>query len=227
MVPACGKADLGGHAAHRGLHGIEGRDLPDGGFGDRGFLVARQFHEAAAQMAPAMHQRPRPLVPLDGSKLVIGLIAIALQEAPAIALQEVHGMNTPTPGCVLEQNNRRAGAAMTTVIRSDGPEEPRLGAPPPRIKHWCCGLVHEDAICRRQMLAHVIGDRLKVEAGPPSPVPQGGTVQRDGLARVDVGLTVERHMIAKLRDDHLGDQCLGGKPARHNMFRRMGLHHRA
>ena len=116
---------------------------------------------------------------------------------------------------------------MPPVIGGDGPEEAFLGSSSPGIEHRSGGLVHEQARCLGQMSAHVVGDRLEIEAAPARPVAQGGPVECDPLPGIDVGLPVERHMIAKLRDDDLGDQRLGRQSARHHMFGRMGLHHRA
>ncbi len=66
-----------------------------------------------------------------------------------------------------------------------------------------------------------------MEAGPASPVSQCRAIQLDALTSVDLGLPVERQMIAELGDDDLGDQRLGRQAARHHMLGRMRLHDRA
>lgn len=53
------------------------------------------------------------------------------------------------------------------------------------------------------------------------PVPQPG----EALALEDIGLAVERQMIAELRDHGPGDELFGRQAAGHDMFRRMGLRH--
>ena len=73
----------------------------------------------------------------------------------------------------------------------------------------------------------MIGNRLEVEAGASGPITQRDAIQRNPLSGVDLGLPIKRQMIAKLRDDHLGDQRLGRQPARHDMLGSMRLRHGA
>jgi hypothetical protein len=64
----------------------------------------------------------------------------------------------------------------------------------------------------------VIGDRLEMKAGAPRPVAERRPIQNDALARVNFSLPIKRQMIAKLRDDHLGDERLGRQTTRHDML---------
>src|ERR1700741_4846010 len=86
------KTDRGRSAAHRRVDGIKCRDLPDRSFRGRGFRAAHELYEATAQMAPAMDQHPRSLGPLDTLEPIVPLVAVALQEATAEAMQEAFGM---------------------------------------------------------------------------------------------------------------------------------------
>ena len=214
------------HAADARLDGVERGDLPDGGLGDLGFGVAHLLDEAPPQVAPAVHQRPWPLGPVDAGQAFVAVIAVALQEPAAEALEEPFGMDAAAPRRVAEQHDRRARAAMAAVVGGDRPEEALLRLPAPGVEHRRSRLVHEQAIRPGEMIAHVPGDRLQVEAGPAGPVAQGGAVEPDAVAGVDPGLAVERQMVAELRDDDLGDQRLGRQPARHDMLGRVRLHHR-
>src|SRR3546814_4940652 len=65
---ASGKPSLWRRAAHCRLDRVERGDLTDGVFGDGRLRVSRLFDEAPAQMAPAMHERPWSLRPLDRSE---------------------------------------------------------------------------------------------------------------------------------------------------------------
>lgn len=143
-------------------------------------------------MAPAVDECPWPLRPLHAGEPVVAVIAVALQEAPAEALQEVFGIGAAAPRRIAEQHDRRTGAAMAPVIGGDRPEEALLRLPAPGIEHRSGGLVHEQAVGRGQMLAHVPGDRLQMEAGAAGPVAQGGPVEPDPLPGEDLGLPVER-----------------------------------
>src|SRR4029077_1596299 len=125
------------------LNSIECCNLVHGGLGDRGLGVARQLHKASTQMAPAMHERPWSLRPLDARQPIVALIAVALQEPPAEALQESLGMLTAAARRIAEQHDRRASAAMSAIIGSNRPKEPLLGLPAPRIEDRRRGFVHE------------------------------------------------------------------------------------
>src|SRR3546814_1556909 len=55
-------------AAHLRFDRVESGDMPEGRLGDGRFGVAHELHEAAPQMAPAMHERPRSLGPLHADR---------------------------------------------------------------------------------------------------------------------------------------------------------------
>lgn len=159
--------------------------------------------------------------------LFITIIAIALQELPAEALQERFGKSATAPGCIAEQNNGRATAAIPAVVGGNGPEEAFLRSSSPGIEHRRGGLVHEDAVGRGKVLAHVVGDRLEVEARSTHPVAESSPVKLDALPGIDLGLPIKGQVIAELRDNDLGDQPFRWQPSRHDMFGRMRLHDRA
>src|SRR3546814_1626148 len=90
---ASGKPSLWRRAAHCRLDRVERGDLTDGVFGDGRLRVSRLFDEAPAQMAPAMHERPWSLRPLDAGEPIIAVIAVALQELSPKALQELFAID--------------------------------------------------------------------------------------------------------------------------------------
>src|SRR5260370_4744429 len=102
MLLSRGQPHLRRCATYRRLHGIERGDVPEGSFGDRGFGIAHELYEAATQVTPAMHQHPWSLRSFDTRQPIITLIAIALQESPAEALQESFGMFAASPRRVTE-----------------------------------------------------------------------------------------------------------------------------
>ena len=79
---------------------------------------------------------------------------------------------------------------MSPVVGGDGPKEPFLCLPAPRIEHRRRGFVHEQAIRCGQMRTHAIGDRFEMEAGSSCPVTQCRAIQLDALAGVDLGLPI-------------------------------------
>jgi len=149
MLPSRGQPQLGRCATHRRFNGIERGDLPNGSFRDRGFGIAHELYEAAAQVTPAMHQHPWSLRSFDTRQPTITLIAVALQESPAEALQESFGMFAASPRRVAEQHDGRTSAAMSAIIGSNRPKEPFLCLPAPRIEDRRRGFIHEETIrCR-------------------------------------------------------------------------------
>ncbi len=59
------------------------------------------------------------------------------------------------------------------------------------------------------MLVH----RPDQEGGPAGPVREGGAIELDALAGVDLGLAIERQVIGVLADHDMGDGSLSGQPA--------------
>lgn len=94
----------------------------------------------------------------------------------------------------------------------------------PRIEYRRLGLVHEQAIRHGQVVAHVVRDGLKMEAGAARPVAQCRPIKPDPLARIDLGLTVKWRMVAKFGDDHVRDGRFGRQPAGHDVLRCVRLH---
>ena len=117
----------------------------------------------------------------------------------------------------------RADTAMTAIISNHGPEVAALGGLPPRVQHRRAGLIHEDAVRAAQMGAHLVDHRHQVETGAANPIAKGAAIQIDPLPFEDLGLTVERQMVAELCDDNPGDEQLRGQPAGHDMLGRMRL----
>ena len=128
---------------------------------------------------------------------------------------------------IVEQHDRRAGAAVPTIVAGNRPKEALLDVSPARIEHWRGGLVHKDTIGGGLMLAHVVDDRLEVEAGSSCPIAQRRTIQLDALTGIDLGLPVERQLISELRGDYVGNERLGRQAARYDMLSRIRLNYGA
>ena len=67
--------------------------------------------------------------------------------------------------------------------------------------------------------------RAQRESGTAHPIGQGGTVERDALARIDLRLAIERRVVGIFGDQYMRDQCLGGNAALDQPLRRRRLHH--
>jgi len=82
-----------------------------------------------------MDEYPRPLFALNARQPIVTLVAVALEIAPAEALEKFLGMGATAAGGIPEQDGGRVGAAMTAVIRGDRPEEALLRASASRRQH--------------------------------------------------------------------------------------------
>src|SRR3546814_12144355 len=82
-------------------------------------------------MAPAMHERPWSLRPLDAGEPIIAVIAVALQELSSKALQELFAMDPTASGRISEQHDWRVSATVSALVGGDRPEEAFLRSPAP------------------------------------------------------------------------------------------------
>lgn len=63
-------------------------------------------------------------------------------------------------------------------------------------------------------------DRAKFERGTVDPIRQGGSVEIDALAALDLGLAIERKMVRVFAHQHMGDRGLGRHATRDQPRRR-------
>jgi len=115
-----------------------------------------------------MDECPWPLGSIDLGELVVGVIAVALDEVPMIAFEEAERMHGPSTRGIVEHHDRWVGTAVTPIIRDDGPEVAGLRFPSSGIEHRRPRLIHEDPIRTFQPLSEVVDDRTQVEAGASS-----------------------------------------------------------
>jgi hypothetical protein len=221
-----GEARLRRLAAHGLLDGVERTDVTEHGLGDRRGRAAHHLHEAPADMAPAMHERPATFRPREVGEPVVGVVAVALQEAATEPFEEGFGMGAAAGGRVSEQRHGRIEPAMAAIIRRDGPKPAGFRLLASGIEHRGPGLVHEQPVRAAEMGAHSLDDGFEVEARPARPIAQRGAVEIKALPTVDLGLAVERQVVAELGNDDVGDQRLGGQAARHEAFRGVSLRDR-
>ena len=172
-----------------------------------------------------MDERPWSLGSIDLGELVVGIIAVALDEASTIPFEKAARMHSTSTRRVVEHYDRWVRAAMSPVIRDHSPEVAGLRLPASRIKHRRPGLIHEDPIRTFQSLSQMIDHRTQMEAGAPNPVAECCPIQCDPLPGVDLGLAVKRGVVTELGHDDLRDQRFCRQTTGHDMFRSMGLDH--
>ena len=108
-----------------------------------------------------------------------------------------------------------------------GPQLALLDAPASGIEHWCRRLVGEQLGRLLQLLQEPRVHRAQRESGTAHPIGQGGTVERDAVARIDLRLAIERRVVGIFGDQYMRDQCLGRDAALDQPLRRRRLHHLA
>ena len=122
-------------------------------------------------------------------------------------------------------NAWRSVAGPRPLVARIGLELPFLDAPAPWIEHRRRRLVGEQLGRLLQLFQQPCMHRPQRESGAADPIGQGGTIERDTLARIDLRLPLERRVVGIFGDQHMRDQCLGGYAVLDQPLRRRRLHH--
>src|SRR3546814_15378211 len=115
-------------------------------------------------MAPAMHERPWSLRPLDAGEPIIAVIAVALQELSSKALQELFAMDPTASGRISEQHDWRVSATLSAIVGRDRPAEPSPRHSPAGIEPRGGGFLPQDPLGRPSCRA-----RDRTRKSPRSP----------------------------------------------------------
>ena len=171
------------------LAGLPLRTLP----GDVG-----QFEELAPGVAPAQRAGHRPRSAISPVEVVVAAIGIGLQDAPPAREMPIGVGLLPVAG-EEEQRGRRCAAGEGAVVADIGPE-PRGPRPAPgQQRHG--RVVAVQAVGRQHMLRDQGMERLQRDGGMADLVGQGGQAEIDALARVALGLPVQRLVLAELLEE--------------------------
>lgn len=136
------------------------------------------------------------------------------------------GVEALAVGAVAEDHRGGGRAAPATLLAHVGPQPRGARAPAPGIEHRHRGIVGVQARATEDVALQRLTERGEQRARRPHPVGERGALDVNALAGVDLGLAVERQVIAVLRDEHLGEQPRAGKPAGDGPLRGRRLHHR-
>src|SRR5262245_15093098 len=178
-------------------------------------------------MAPAsnFYDRTR-LGTRPAEELSKALISVGMQVAgergqmrPAMLPLAVRG--------VMVDHGRRRRSAVRTLVAQVRPEATGFGLTVARCKHFDGVVVGVDYGPRHNVLFDLLGQRLQQPCRLAHPVGEQGAIKLDAIARVDLGLPVEREMIAIFRDRHVGQYAGVRLPARDRQRRHGWLHHAA
>lgn len=207
-------------ATDRGFDAIELGDALEGFAGDRSGAGLSELVEAPPHMRPAQGQAN---LAAFGQHLVAA-VAVDL-EAAAEAGEMSDRPFRFAVGSIDIDDAGWIGAAPGPVITGISPELARLRPAAAGIEHGRPGFVGEQLGRALQLRQHPFMHGPQQEGGAPDPVGQRRAIERDALARIDLGLTIQRQMIGIFRDQHLGDRRLGRDPVLDQPSRGRSLHH--
>ena len=211
---------VGGKTANVGFDRIERGDADKGLRGDRRRRLHLDLVELPAHVAPTESERDVTVL----SELRIGAVAIDLQDA-AESCEMLGRPRMLAVGRIDVGNAWRSVAGPRPLVARISPELPFLDAPAPWIEHRRRRLVGEQLGRLLQLFQQPCMHRPQRESGAAHPIGQGGTIERDTLARIDLRLAIEWRVVGVFGDQHMRDQCLGGYAVLDQPLRRRRLHH--
>ena len=125
---------------------------------------------------------------------------------------------------VAVQHRRRRGARKRSVVSHITPQPAGLGASPrPGSSTGTGGVVGVNTVCGHHVCAYNVHQRTQQARALANPIGQGGTVQFDTGAGVDLGLAIERAMISVFRDQHMRQQSWCRQATPNGQARDLGL----
>ena len=150
-------------------------------------------------------------------------IAVGLEQAGEAG--QVRGrMLAATVGAVEVGSGGSRLARERAVVAHVDPQAPGLGSSKSRRQHRHGGVVAVDLLGGEDVLADRRRDRIEQPGRLANPVGQRRAVEFDAVAGVDLGLTIEREVIAVLRHQQVcqGGRCRAPARRRHRRWRRLG-----
>ena len=131
----------------------------------------------------------------------VGISAVAVDLQRAAESCEVLGRpRMLAVGCIDIGNARRSVAGPGPLVACIGPQLALLDAPASGIEHRRRGLVGEQLGRLLEPLQEPRVHRPQREGGAADPVGQGGAIERDALAGVDLRLAIEWRVVGIFGD---------------------------
>ena len=188
--------------------------------GDRRRRLRLDLVELPAHVAPTEGERDVAAL----SEFRIGAVAVDLQDA-AESCEMLGRPRMLAVGCIDVGNAWRSVAGPGPLVACIGPQLAFLDAPASWIEHRRRRLVGEQLGRLLQLLQQPRMHRPQREGGAADPIGQGGAIERDALAGVDLRLAIEWRVVGVFGDQHMRDQCLGRYAVLDQPLRRRRLHH--
>lgn len=115
---------------------------------------------------------------------------------------------------VAEEYRRRLTAAGRTIVAHVGPEAARLGAAAARIEHRHRGVIGVELARRRHVARERCDERIDEMEAAGDPFGERRSLDPHAFASVDLTLTIQRQVVAVLRDQHVREQPRAAEPTR-------------
>ena len=198
VLLACQPAFLGGLATQIGLDRVKRRDPPQEPR-PRAAPSWRHGCRRISVRAWAQHSACWTPVSADPDEADKAGVAIGLQQT-AEALQMVGRMLALAIFAVDISGGGMTGSVPGPVVDRVAPEPSGLRPASAGIQHRQGGVVGEHFGRGQHRAQHQFMQRRQPPAGAADPVAQGGTIQRHALTGEDLGLAIQRQMIAIFAD---------------------------
>ena len=163
-------------------------------------------------MGPTSSEARAIIAPILADKLVVGSIAVHLEDAAVAAEMSAH---TFSGSAVLEAIGHHGwpAAAEGAVVAGIGPEPGLFHRAGAGREGRQAGFIGEDARALQDFAQHMRSEDLQLEADPAHPLRHQPPVDLHPVAGIDPFLPEQRQAIGIFGDRDLGQQCLGRQAA--------------
>jgi hypothetical protein len=221
LLPARAQSFVGGPATDVRLDRVESGDPAQSLFGDRRLRGDLNVVKLPPCMRPTEGEFDRFTVTSNANE---ASIAVGLQQTPE-AFQVARRMLALAVLAVNIRGSGMARAAPRPGIDRIAPEPSGLGLSATRIKHRQCRVVGEHMRRVQHRAQQQFVQRRQPPTGGADPVAERGTIQCHPGAGEDLGLAVERQVVAVFVDNDMREQSLGRHAAVDWTLGRGGLNH--
>lgn len=180
------------------------------------------IEELATDMSPAgdLGDR-RALTGAVGIKLVEARISVGVEISRKALEMALRAHALPIRGVAIA-NGGRCITGMGAVVANIDPKPARRGLAEPGGEHRHGGIVGVERGPGHGMLADRLGQGRQQRGRRSDPIGQGGTVEIDAFAGIDIGLAVQRQVVGVLGHQYVDEQSRTRPPA----LDRQGRHRR-
>ena len=230
-----GAPDVGRGTGDRTLDIEQRADAIQCLFGERRFVLAPFVEEAAPHVRPAadLGDPRRPVHQhgvgrFHGPDLVEASearVAVGVQPAGEVGQLLAAVLALPVRR-VAKEHGRRSGAGVRALIAQIDPEPARLRLARARRQHIDRRVVGMHNTAGHHLGCSQLDERGEQPGHVAEPFGALAAIDLDAGARIDLGLAIERNVVAELGDDHVREKARVDHAAWNGQLRHRRLHHR-